>query len=129
MDYKNLPLLFQKETEILKFLITFINESEYGARLFEVLVHSIFQQLEAKNQLNGSLKTLTQMRSANKKHKNVGDVEILLNTGSTIILEAWDAKYGKEDLREEVEELSEKLQDHPDCALAGFVANKHLKIS
>lgn len=119
----------KKETEILKFLITFINESEYGARLFEVLVHSIFQQLEAKNQLNGSLKTLTQMRSANKKHKNVGDVEILLNTGSTIILEAWDAKYGKEDLREEVEELSEKLQDHPDCALAGFVANQHLKIS
>ena len=59
----------------------------------------------------------------------MGDVEILLNTGSTIILEAWDAKYGKEDLREEVEELSEKLQNHPDCALAGFVANQQLKIS
>ena len=41
--------------------------------LFEVLIHSCFQQLEEQKNLEGKLKILSQMRSANKKHKCPGD--------------------------------------------------------
>jgi hypothetical protein len=64
------------------------------------------------------------MRSANKKHKNIGDIEIALSDSGGPIIEAWDAKFGKADLREEVEELSEKLEIHPDCLVAGFITNQ-----
>jgi hypothetical protein len=36
------------------------------------------------------LKPLSQMRSANKKHGNIGDIEIL---EARQIIESWDAKY------------------------------------
>ena len=38
---------------------------------------------------NCSLKPLSQMRSANKKHGNIGDIELLEDRQ---IVEAWDAK-------------------------------------
>ncbi len=37
------------------------------------------------------------MRSANKKHGNIGDLEVLEKSN---IIEAWDAKYGKAYLRD-----------------------------
>ena len=63
------------------------------------------------------------MRSANKKHGNVGDIEIVKRLGGLEIVEAWDAKFGKLDLRDELEELNEKLEDHPETEVAGFVVD------
>ena len=60
------------------------------------------------------------MRSANKKHGNVGDIEL---TEGGVIFESWDAKYGKPYLRDELEELRDKLLTHPDCRVAGFVVD------
>jgi hypothetical protein len=39
------------------------------------------------------------------------------------INESWDAKYGKAYLRDELEELAEKLETHPNIALVGFVTS------
>lgn len=69
---------------------------------------------------NSLLKPLSQMRSANKKHGNIGDIELLEDRQ---IVEAWDAKYGKAYLRDEIEELSEKLEVHPAIRRAGFVTS------
>ncbi|GAB4464738.1 MAG: hypothetical protein OHK0037_19040 [Elainellaceae cyanobacterium] len=60
------------------------------------------------------------MRLANKKHGNVGDIELIEERQ---IVEAWDAKYGKLYLRDEIEELSEKLEVHPAIRRVGFVTN------
>lgn len=109
--------------EIRDLLQRYVYEDSYSARLFEVMLHAAFQVLDEKGQLDGSLKPLSQMRSANKKHKNVGDVEVETRPGSRLILESWDAKFGKSHLREEVEELYEKLADQPECFVAGFVTS------
>ncbi len=50
----------------------------------------------------------------------IGDREILEYRQ---IIEAWDAKYGKAYLRDELEELADKLEAHPTIALAGFVTS------
>jgi hypothetical protein len=94
-------------------------------------MHSLFQVLEDNGGFEeGFLKKLSQMRSANKKHGKIGDIEITSGKRDSLhILEAWDAKYGKAYLRDEMEELHEKLQEHPETRLAGFVvdANPNLK--
>lgn len=64
---------------------------------------------------------LSQMRSANKKHGNVGDIEL---SSDEIIVEAWDAKYGKTYLLDELDELRDKLIDNPGVEVAGFVADR-----
>ena len=66
------------------------------------------------------LKPLSQMRSANKKHGNIGDIELMENGD---IIESWDAKYGKNYLREEIEEICEKIIDHDNIQVVGFVTN------
>ena len=68
---------------------------------------------------------MTQMRSANKKHGNVGDIEL---TEGTVIVESWDAKYGKPYLRDELEELRDKLLTHPDVKVAGFVVDSNVDL-
>ncbi len=84
-----------------------IDTSSYKARLFEISIHSFFQALQDLLLLEGlTVKPLSQMRSANKKHGNIGDVELL--DGNEIVV-AWDAKYGKEYLRDEIEEIYEKI--------------------
>lgn len=55
-----------------------------------------------------------------QKHGNVGDIEL---TEDNVIFEAWDAKYGKPYLRDELEELRDKLLTHPDVRVAGFVVD------
>ena len=68
---------------------------------------------------------MSQMRSANKKHGNVGDVE--LKDGSSIV-EAWDAKYGKSYLYDELDELRDKLVANPGVLVAGFIVDDRLDL-
>ena len=107
-----------------------VRESTYGARLLEVAMHSLLQVFHQRSFLEPNhLKALSQMRSANKKHGNVADIEIVSEvvTGSHV-LEAWDAKYGKPYLRDELEELNDKLELHPETLEAGFVVDRQPEI-
>ena len=98
-----------------------INQSDYAARLMEIAMHSLMQAMQEYQVFpHRLLKPLSQMRSANKKHGNIGDIELLEDRQ---IVEAWDAKYGKSYLRDEIEELSEKLEVHPAVRKAGFVTS------
>ncbi|MFB2917082.1 hypothetical protein [Aerosakkonema funiforme] len=98
-----------------------INESDYAARIMEIAMHSLMQAMQDCQVFpDGSLKALSQMRSANKKHGNIGDIELL---EAQQIIESWDAKYGKAYLRDELEELADKLVGHPTVAIAGFVTS------
>ncbi len=100
-----------------------MHQSTYSARLLEIAMHSLLQVVEDEGLLDGVLSPLCQMRTANKKHRNVGDVEIVGAPGSRAVVEAWDAKYGKPYLRDEVEELADKLGTNPHVLLAGFVTD------
>lgn len=107
--------------EVLSLIIQFIDSSEYSARVFEISIHAFCQVLDENKLLAGYLKPLSQMRSANKKHGNIGDVEVTTTPDSLSICEAWDAKYGKDYLRDELEELHDKLGDHAEAETVGFV--------
>jgi hypothetical protein len=108
-------------------IIKHIESTDYAARLFEVAIHSLAQAfLEKTPNLNLELKALSQMRSANKKHGNVGDVEILENGN---IIESFDAKYGKVYLREEIEEASEKVATHNFIQIVYFVTDNPVQQS
>lgn len=102
-------------------LINFFNGTDYSARAFEVTMHCLFQAMYELHLLgDANVVPLSQMRSANKKHGNVGDIEL---TEGGVIFESWDAKYGKPYLRDELEELRDKLLTHPNCRVAGFVVD------
>jgi hypothetical protein len=119
--------VFVKEktkSELIDFVFEYVSYDDYSARLFEIAIHSAFQVLDEKHLLDGELKPLSQMRSANKKHKNIGDIEVEYKAGSRMITEAWDTKFDKTNLREEIEELYEKLVDQPECKVAGFISNQ-----
>lgn len=113
-----------KETEfedVKNLIIRFFDTTDYSARAFEVTMHSFYQAMDEMNLLGDvDVVSMSQMRSANKKHGNVGDIEL---TENGIIIESWDAKYGKPYLRDELEELRDKLITHPDVKIAGFVCN------
>jgi hypothetical protein len=111
-------------TEATAWVESVVRDSEYSARIFEIAMHSLYQALDSLNKLPSPLKPLSQMRSANKKHRNVGDIELLQRSESRAIAEAWDAKFGKPYLRDELEELNDKLADHPETAVAGFVTSE-----
>ena len=115
--------------EYFELIQNYVKGSDYSARLFEIAIHAAYQSLSELGHIDGYLKPLSQMRSANKKHGNIGDIEILLHKQGMLIDEAWDAKFGKYDLREEIEELADKLQSHPECKLAGFITNNEIDIS
>ena len=101
--------------------MSFYNTTDYSARAFEVVMHGLCQAMDERHLFDGvRLVPLSQMRSANKKHGNIGDIE--LSEGS-IIVESWDAKYGKPYLRDELEELRDKLLKHPEVKVAGFVVD------
>lgn len=105
----------------LSIILRHINQSDYAARLMEIAMHSLMQAMQEYQVFpHRLLKPLSQMRSGNKKHGNVGDIELLEDRQ---IVEAWDAKYGKSYLRDEIEELSEKLEVHPALRKAGFVTS------
>lgn len=106
-----------------RFVKEFVDLSTYSARILEIAMHALFQVLEDEGAIDGYLKPLSQMRSANKKHGDIGDIQVISRKGSLEIQESWDAKYGKPYLRDELEELNDKLNDHPETILAGFVVD------
>lgn len=107
--------------EIKNIISEFFNSTDYSARAFEVSMHTFFQAMHELHYLgDAEVVSMSQMRSANKKHGNVGDIEL---TEDNVIFEAWDAKYGKPYLRDELEELRDKLLTHPDVRVAGFVVD------
>ena len=105
--------------QILDLIKHHIGSSDYAARLMEVAMHSLMQAVVSTGVfVTYELKPLSQMRSANKKHGNIGDIELLENNE---IVESWDAKYGKNYLRDEIDEVSEKLEYHDKVETVGFV--------
>lgn len=110
-----------KLADVQALLTQFFNTTDYSARAFEVVMHGLFQAMAECDALGDtSVVPMSQMRSANKKHGNVGDIEL---TEGSLIIEAWDAKYGKPYLRDELEELRDKLLEHPEVTIAGFVVD------
>jgi len=116
---------YKTMTQVLDLTNRHVHVSEYAARLLEVAMHALFQAgIEVGAFGAASLKPLSQMRSANKKHGNIGDIELMEGPD---IIEAWDAKYGKSYLREEVEEVAEKIPEHDHVVKVGFVTNKKIE--
>lgn len=103
-------------------LARFVAGTGYSARALEVAMHALVQALaDVGATLPGTLAPLAQMRSANKKAGNIGDIELLSPEGA--IVEAWDAKFGKPYLWDELVELGEKLLERPGTSIAGFVTD------
>ena len=111
-----------QDTETTKdLLLSHMETSDYSARVMEVVLHSLLQAVEELNGLSGlELNPLTQMRSANLKHSNFGDIELTLNGE---IVASWDAKYAKANLREELEELESKFLSNTPPEVFGFVTS------
>ncbi|WP_410766324.1 DNA methyltransferase [Haloferax sp. DFSO60] len=107
-----------------------LRHSPHSARIFEVALHALYQVLEDHEMLGevsptgGRLKPLTQMRSADKKHGNVADIEVVHPSDEFHIYTAWDAKWGKPYLAEELRELDDKLESHPETERVGFIVNE-----
>ncbi|MEE1273445.1 MAG: hypothetical protein UHI81_02970 [Olegusella sp.] len=99
----------------------FLRNTGYAARAFEISLHSFMQALDDLGYSTADLEPLSQMRSANKKHGNVGDIET--KDGGDII-ESWDAKYKKPYLIDELYELEDKLSNAPRVMTAGFVTDE-----
>ncbi|MCC6445299.1 MAG: hypothetical protein IT210_17800 [Armatimonadetes bacterium] len=113
---------FNDKDSVLKLVETHMLASDYAARIMEIAMHALAQAMQETGALgNAAVVPLSQMRSANKKHGNIGDIE-LIEDG--YIIEAWDAKYGKTYLRDEMEELADKLPFHTGVSLAGFVTSQ-----
>lgn len=109
---------------ITKFMKDFFNETDYSARAFEIVIHGFMQAMDESHLLGDlDLVPMSQMRSANKKHGNIGDVEL---KDGRVIVEAWDAKYGKPYLRDELEELRDKILTSPGAKLAGFIVDSEV---
>lgn len=112
---------FTSRASILQLIKRHSESSDYAARLLEIGIHSLVQAAVESGALGDlNLVPLSQMRSANKKHGNIGDIE-LVESGN--IVESWDAKYGKGYLREEIEEVAEKIPNHEHVSLVGFITN------
>ena len=100
---------------------SFFNDTEYSARAFEIVIHGFMQAMAESNMIGDlDLVPMSQMRSANKKHGNIGDVEL---KDGRVIVESWDAKYGKPYLRDELEELRDKILTSPGVKVAGFIVD------
>ncbi|MCC6630413.1 MAG: hypothetical protein IT340_23795 [Chloroflexi bacterium] len=113
--------MISRKDDALRLVERHIAVSDYAARVMEIAMHSLMQAVDEAGFLgSGTLRHLSQMRSANKKHGNIGDIEIM-EDGE--IVEAWDAKYGKSYLRDELEELRDKLAIHPTVRVTGFVSS------
>lgn len=112
-------------SKIISLLKKHSEDSDYAARLLEINMHSLMQAAVETGAYGGlEVKPLSQMRSANKKHGNIGDIELLEDDQ---IIESWDSKYGKGYLREEIEEAVEKLQNHDFIKTVGFVTSVEIE--
>ena len=107
----------------IEFLARFFNSTTYAARALEVVMHALMQALSELDGLDGKkVCPLSQMRSANLKAGNIGDIEL---QESGITVEVWDAKYGKTYFWDELEELRQKLLSRDGVTVAGFVSNSN----
>ncbi|MCR5077964.1 MAG: hypothetical protein K6A82_08010 [Prevotella sp.] len=111
--------------EVENLLIGFCSSTQYSARAFEVVIHGFMQAYVENGLTDLSLAPMSQMRSANKKYGNIGDIEL---KDGPIIMEAWDAKYGKSYLYDELNELQDKLLQKPGVKIAGFIVNDFLDL-
>lgn len=118
-----LPSMSLDEATIL--LVEFFTKTQYSARAFEVVIHGLMQALCTECIIDLDLVPLSQMRSANKKHGNVGDIEL---RDGKIIVESWDAKFGKPYLYEELSELRDKLEYNQGVQTAGFIVDSNLML-
>lgn len=110
--------------EIKALILTHVSSSNYPARLFEIAMHSLVYTVYIKTNPPWHLRPLAQMRSANKKFGNIGDIELLLApNGQDEIIQAWDAKFGKSYMLEELGELTDKLGNHKNLQEVGFVVD------
>lgn len=114
----------KKPEDVLKLIVQHMTYPRVtAARLLEIAMHSLMQVMEEKGALGElELRPISQMRQANKKAGNIADIEVL---SSGIIVEAWDAKFGKPYLYDELLELSDKLSQEqwPALEVAGFVVD------
>ncbi|MEO9294343.1 MAG: hypothetical protein ABI347_01940 [Nitrososphaera sp.] len=125
-QYLSLPVTVD---DIARLIMTHVNNSDYAARLFEIAMHSVAQVLHEERVLGGWLRPLSQMRSANKKAGNIGDVEVLATSDPlSEIIEAWDAKYWKPYLYDELGELEDKLTEHKSLRRVGLVPDDEPQI-
>jgi len=109
--------------EVREGLSKFIDHTTYSARALEVVMHGLMQALQGMDSLeDNQVSPLCQMRTANKKAGSIGDIEIKNVDGE--VVEAWDAKYGKPYLWDELVELGEKLENVHSVTKAGFVVDK-----
>lgn len=109
--------------EVMNLLFDFFTTTRYSARAFEIVLHSFMQAMCEVGLIDLDLVPLSQMRSANKKHGNIGDIEL---KDGKMIAEAWDAKFGKPYLYEELSELKDKIEANPGVRTAGFVVDSNL---
>ena len=115
--------------EIQRMIERFYTETEYSARAFEIAIHSFMQaiyEIIPNTRIGTELRPISQMRNANKKSNTVGDIEIVEDN---IIVEAWDAKFDKRGIRDEIEELEEKLYNQPNVAKAGFIGDQPFHVN
>ena len=120
---KSKPSMKSTQSLVEKFLINAPN----AARLLEICIHSFIYTL-GENYFNElHLKPMTQMRSANKKAKNIGDIELSEDETGNLIIESWDAKFGTHYYLDELDFLLEKLTAHPECKRAGFITDQSFK--
>ncbi len=124
-EVNNKLKIYRTMNDVLRIMKFHADKSDYAARLLEISMHSLVQAATESGAFGDiTLKPLSQMRSANKKHGNIGDIELMENGD---IVESWDAKYGKSYLREEVEEVCEKIIDHYNIQVVGFVTNVEIQ--
>lgn len=109
--------------EVREGMLNFVDHTTYSARALEVVMHGLMQALQELCAIDDNqVSPLCQMRTANKKAGSIGDIEIRNFDGE--VVEAWDAKYGKPYLWDELAELGEKLENAPSVTKAGFVVDK-----
>ena len=114
------PLSFDQVREGLS---QFIDHTTYSARALEVVMHGLLQALiQTEAMPDCQVVPLCQMRTANRKAGTIGDVEV--KSFDDEVVEAWDAKYGKPYLWDELVELGEKLCQTPSVVRAGFVVDR-----
>lgn len=110
-------------SEIATLIDEHVRDSRNAARPLEIAIHSLYQAIYWKRPgAMLELRPLAQMRSANVKAGNVGDVELVRAVDRAPVV-AWDAKFGIVDLSEQIGELGGKLLSNRTVERAGFVVD------
>lgn len=114
--------------DVYRLIRNHLRTSQHTSRLLEVALHSLFQVKDEEDRLDYALKPLTQLRSADKKHGNVGDVELVSSNEEFHIYKAYDAKYGEVDITGSLRDLEDKLVDHPETEEVVFISDTAIPV-